>query len=391
MILGWIHSQRPSDGMGIPYGYLDPLLDYDPLPSWPDVSLESAIPGWRCGLKTFRIGQKSVDDALVLPVGVVVEGVWLSDCVQYLPRHWQEAPWMQFIAGHRLVNDSAGLRLEPETPLPPVLLKGCWCVLNDFVGNRNMAHFFHDELPQLAAIVELRKAVPSLKVLARTSIHANINLLRELLLPGGLIDARPGGEIGAAPPLQLETLLLQPNPFNGGVGCFPSFERYMYWLAPNEVRAGLSLLRQSLEKRCNQHVGFAGHWICFSRNLHIATQAPQGRRYTNYPQLLETLSNNGVIVLDPGCFSILDLYGLINRARGFVGIHGAGLANALLASEGARVVEIRTPCGVNPSLELMGRTTGLDWHPVATPSASDGSERGVIPIETVMDLISDSR
>lgn len=277
--------------------------------------------------------------------------------------------------------------LENEDTRPPLELKGSWCVLNDFVGNRNIAHFFHDELPQLAAICELRDAEPSLKVLARTSCHPNINTLREILVPEGLIDARPHGIMGTTQPLKVETLLLQPLPYNGGVGHFLNFESNLFWLAPNEVRRGLSRLRRALDDSCVGNTGFEGAWICFSRNLNQSTEAPQGRRYTNYPQLLETLSNQGVIVLDPGCFTITDLYRLIRKAKGFVGIHGAGLANTLLGSEGARVVEIRTYCGVNPSLELMGRTAGLDWRCVDTPRAADGSERGVIPIESIMALI----
>ena len=373
--------------MGIPYGYRDPFVDYDPLPSWRSTPLDAVVEGWGYPLRTFRIGQKFVRDAVVLPVGVVVEGSWLSDCVQYLPPHWHEAPWIQHIAGHRLVNDAAGLRLEPETPSPPLVLEGSWCVLNDFVGNRNIAHFFHDELPQLVAIRELREADPLLKVLARPSCYSNITRLRELLLPEGLIDARPTGQMAAAAPLQLQSLLLQPLPYNGGVGCYPGFDGHTFWLALNEVREGLGLLRQGLEKQGRGNGGIEGAWICFSRDLNQVTEAPQGRQFTNYPEMLEILSNHGVIVLDPGHFSIPDLYGLISHARGFVGIHGAGLANALLASEGSRVVEIRTYCGVNASLELMGRAARLDWCCVDTPQAEDGSERGVIPIDTVMELI----
>jgi hypothetical protein len=328
----------------------------------------------------------------VLPIGVVVAEQWLCDCLQYLPPHWHQAPWMQGIAGHRLRQDPSGLWIEPgegQERADPVAMEGSWCVLNDLVSCRNIAHFFRDELPQLAAICELRLQHPDLKVLARQSHLGNINLMRERLIPRAQFRFRPypAEAVGQAPVLRVESLLLQPLAFNGGQGFYPDFQPYDFWLALNEYRRGLALLREALDPQGFSASGLEGAWICFSRNLHRATEARQGRTYTNYPELLETLSNNGVIVLDPGHFPIDRLYSLIRHARGFIGIHGAALANALLATEGARVVEIRSYCGVSCNLELLGKAAGLDWRCIDTPQPDDGSERGVIPIDTIMSLI----
>ena len=373
----------------IGYAYRDPRTDFEALPSWSDQPPESRIRGWPHPLVTYQIGQIMVDNADVLPVGVVAGNQWFSDCLQYLPPHWHEAAWMQQIAGHRLIRDLDGLRLEADHPPDPVILKGAWCVLNDLVGCRNIAHFFRDELPQLVSIHHLQKADPSLKVLTRPSRLANIALLRELLIPRSSIHPRPypAEVVTSAPPLRVESLRLQPLSFNGGQGFYPTFQAYDFWLALNEYRLGLSLLREGLERRCGGGHGLEAPWICFSRDLHRATEAQQGRTYTNYPHLLEALSNHGVIVLDPGQFPIDQLYSLLRHARGFVGIHGAALANALLASPGRRVVEIRSYTGVSCNLELLGKAAGLDWRCIATPRAPDGSARGVIPIDTVLSLI----
>lgn len=376
-----------NNPLQVPYGFRNPATDYDPLPSWGDHPLEAKVAGWVHSLKTFRIGQKLVPDAGVLPVGAVVEGEWLCDCVQYLPPFWPEAPWIQNIAGHRLVNDDEGLRLVLKTPRDPLVLEGSWCVLNDFVAHRNIAHFFREEVAQLAAIRELRQAHPTLRVLARPSAYANINLMRELLLPQALVHGRPAGGMGNAPVLQVESLLLQPIAYSGGQGFYPVFLTHEYWLALNEFRQGLACLRQALDEIIRGNNGIKDAWICFSRDLHQSTEASQGRHFTNYPELLETLSNRGVIVLDPGRFAITDIVSLIRSARGFIGIHGAGLANTLLANQGSRVVEIRSYCGVSPGLEVMGKAAGLDWHFINSPRAPDGSDRGVIPIEAVMALI----
>ena len=298
---------------------------------------------------------------------------------------------MQRIGGHRLVHDDRGLRLEPEHAADPVRLEGTWCVLNDLVGCRNIAHFFRDELPQLTAIRELQQQDPNLQVLTRPSKLPNITLLRELLIPTRQLAPRPypAEQVGEAPLLQPQTLVLQPLAFNGGQGFYPDFEAYDFWLALDDYRRGLALLRDALDRRCGGGPGLEDAWICFSRDLHRPTEAQQGRRYTNYPDLLERLSNHGVIVLDPGRFPIQQLYGLLRSARGFVGIHGAALANALLATPGRRVVEIRSYSGVSCNLELLGKAAGLDWRCFDTPRAADGRAQGVIPIDTILSLISE--
>jgi hypothetical protein len=375
--------------LSVPYGFIDPLEGFDSLDSAPPLSLRDSVSGFDQPLKTFNLTSLPQDHALVLPVGVITQGAWFCDCLQYLPPHWPDAEWMQRIAGHRLVRDSDGLRLEPEDLPAPLALSGAWCVLNDFVGYRNIAHFFSDELAQLAAIRRLRQHDPTLKVLARYATHPNINLLRELLVPQALVDARPAVAMGEAPLLQLERLHLQPIGFNGAAGFYPTFHTQEWWLALSDYREGLACLRQALDALFPANPGVRGSWICFSRDLHRPTEAPQGRQYTNYPELLEALSNRGVIVLDPGLFSIFDLYPLIRSARGFIGIHGAGLANTFLASGGSRVVEIRTCFGVSRVLELLGKAADLDWRTIDTPPAPDGGDRSVIPIDKVLDLLAD--
>ena len=130
-----------------------------------------------------------------------------------------------------------------------------------------------------------------------------------------------------------------------------------------------------------------GHWLCFSRDLAVATEAPQGRTFSNHAQLLEQLSNAGVLIIDPGRHDIRQLQLLVAAARGFVGIHGAGLFNALLGPAGARVLEIRPACGCWRTVEFLCRAAGLDWQPIACERDPLDPERSVIPIDAVLALL----
>jgi hypothetical protein len=219
-----------------------------------------------------------------------------------------------------------------------------------------------------------------LTLLASRETHANLGHLRRLLWPGAVRFRR---DLPAS--FGVERLVLQPVAFNGGVGFHPHHRR-AWFFAIEDYREGLELLRGALHPP-SAGVVLQDHWICFSRDLAAPTEAPQGRQFSNYPQLLERLSNHGVLILDPGRHDIRALQGLIRRARGFVGIHGAGLANAFLAREGARMIEIRPHRGAWRMLELLGRAAGLDWQVVDASADPEDPGRSVIPIQAVLERL----
>lgn len=188
-----------------------------------------------------------------------------------------------------------------------------------------------------------------------------------------------------ARPLRVETLWLQAVAFNGGSGFHPHHQRGWYLALP-EFREGVALLRDGLALP-DHATGFRQHWVCFCRDLEAATEAPQSRHFSNYPQLLEQLSNRGVLLLDPGRHDIRVLHSLLQHARGFVGIHGAGLANAFLAPPGCRMIEIRPHAGAWQMLELLGRAAGLDWRVSTAAQDPTDPEWSVIAIEEVLQLM----
>ena len=172
----WISATRQQleqAAAPIPRGFSPPPTGPAPFP-WPEP------------LHTYRLSHRLASNAVVLPIGVIADGEWFCDCLQYLPASWPEAHWMQQVGGYQLERDgdSISLRPRPDQEPSPLRLEGTWCVLNDIVGRRNLGHFFHDTLPQLAAIRRLSSELGELKVLACRERYANLGHLRRLLWPG---------------------------------------------------------------------------------------------------------------------------------------------------------------------------------------------------------------
>ncbi|WP_315859645.1 WcbI family polysaccharide biosynthesis putative acetyltransferase [Cyanobium sp. ATX 6F1] len=372
------HTIQPlSASDPIPYAFLNPLHDFptdDQLPLRPAVNPLN----WDFKLHTYRIGWREERDAIVLPVGVITKEGWLCDCLQYLPPQWSSANWMSSMAGYNLCDEGGGLALVDKQGTPQQHLAGRWCVLNDIVAHRNLGHFFHDLLPQMMAIRRLRQRWPNLQVLGSPERYPNLRILRELMLDDAWQPRPP------AQRLQVEKLTLQPLAFNGGIGFLAQPDDH-WWLAVDDLRDGLQSLRKRLAP--DPAALWRDHWVCFSRDLGVATEAPQGRFFSNYPQLIEQLSNAGVLIIDPGRHDIRQLQVLVAGARGFVGIHGAGLFNALLGQESARVVEIRPACGCWRALELTCKAAGLDWRNVGCETDPTDPERSIIPIDKVLALL----
>ena len=360
----------------IPYAFLDPRKDFADFQD--DQSMPVGSLSWELPLQTYRLGWRSVKQALLLPVGVVTDQGWLCDCLQYLPPNWQQADWIQSVGGYQLSSHGDDLHLIPPLIKEELPLGGRWCVLNDIVAHRNLGHFFHDLLPQLMAIRRLQQRWPDLQILGSVERQPNLRRLRELMLERGW-QPRPSSGCH-----RVEELILQPLAFNGGIGFLGRPDR-QWWLAVDDFRDGLKLLRSRLAP--DTAAMMRDHWVCFSRDLHAHTETPQGRVFSNYPQLIERLSNAGVVIVDPGHYDIRQLQLLVAGARGFVGIHGAGMFNALLSGTGARVVEIRPACGVWRTVELTCLAAGLDWQHIVCAVDPDEPERSVIPIDSVMDLI----
>ncbi len=370
----------------INYGFMDPCLDFGEAPA--SDSTDFLPRPWPSTLHSYRLGHRLEQNAWILPIGVAIGDRWFCDCIQYLPKHWPQASWMANLAGLELVvhgDQTLGyqVRLEAAERLKPERLDGQWCVLNDLVAHRNLGHFFHDLLPQLVAIRRLKARWPNLQVIGNPERLRNLRILRELLLEQNW-HARPARSLAQAAPLEVEELVLQPVAFNGGVGFFGRASSD-WWLAIDDFREGLQLLRNAL--RPNPTAIWQGQWIFFSRDLAAATEAPQGRQFSNYPQLLEALSNRGVVVIDPGFHDIRQLQVLVAEAKGFVGIHGAGLFNGLLGRPGARLIEIRPACGCWRSLELLSLSAGHDWRLVACEADADKPGQSVIPIKAVLGLL----
>jgi hypothetical protein len=110
----------------IPYAHLDPLSDYQPI-SGTDAALASLngpVAGWPLPLGCYLIGHRPVDEALVLPIGLIAEEQWFSDSIQYLPPHWCDTPWSHSFGGFDLSRDGDRLGLLRRESRPELLLPG---------------------------------------------------------------------------------------------------------------------------------------------------------------------------------------------------------------------------------------------------------------------------
>ena len=327
----------------------------------------------------YPMGSKVFQQGAILPVGAIGDGYWYSDCIQYLPKRWNCAQGVGWLTGAMPYLDRDNLLLRLPKALKEEHLQGDWCVMNDIVGHRNLVHFFADVLPQLMAIRNLRAHYPGLKVLVRQTSLPNLKLIYSLLLPECQVIRLSGQNTVLRP----NRLILQPLAFNGGVGFVPEFKAN-WWLALSAFQEGIAWLRTTLLER-QIRSEFRGRWIYLSRNMEVLTQPPRGRNFTNHGALLEALTNRGVIVLDPACFAITALASLLSQARGFIGIHGAGLANTYLAAVNTPVIEIRPWKGSWRMVEFLGRCLHLDWH--VSFSIEAGTDMSLIDIAGVCALI----
>jgi hypothetical protein len=365
----------------VPYGFFEPAEGYGGAGAAAAPEVE-ALP-WDQPCQTYGLDGATalVEGAEILQHGLIHQGRWYSDCVQYLPEGWPAAPWIQHQCGYRLQHGADGLALRREPAVAAEPLAGEWAVLNDLVAHRNLAHFMADALPQLLALRQRRQQLPGLRLLLNRQQLPNLGLLQRVLWDGEVVYR---DTIGPRP-LQVQRLLLQPVGFNGGSG-YLGEPRRRWQLALPEFRAGLALLRQRLPEAAAPAVS-EGAWVYFWRDLDAPTEAPQGRVFSNHAAFLEALARHGVLILDPGRFEIGALQALVRRCRGMLGIHGAGLANALLAEPGTPVIELRPACGVWRMLEFLGTAAQLNWQVVRCEPSGEGAASSTIPIERVLALL----
>jgi capsular polysaccharide biosynthesis protein len=103
------------------------------------------------------------------------------------------------------------------------------------------------------------------------------------------------------------------------------------------------------------------------------TRRGDARTLRGEESLEERLAAAGFAVFTPGAWQ--DDVALFRRAELIVGPHGAGLANAVFAPEGARVVELSTARFRNPLFRRLAAVRGLAYTHLdlaSDPHAPDG-------------------
>ena len=107
--------------------------------------------------------------------------------------------------------------------------------------------------------------------------------------------------------------------------------------------------------------------------VYISRRAYPMRVMVDEPALEAALAARGFIIARTEKLSVAEQIALVRDAQVVVGPTGAGLANALFAPEGARIVEIQPEIFTSWWLRDLVHLAGGDWHGYFCPAPTDPS------------------
>jgi capsular polysaccharide biosynthesis protein len=111
-----------------------------------------------------------------------------------------------------------------------------------------------------------------------------------------------------------------------------------------------------------------------ARRLYVSRRAYPMRVMVDEPALEAALEARGFTVIRAERLSPAEQIALVRGAEVVVGATGAGLANALFASEAAKVFEILPQTFADPWLRNLCHLAGVDWRGYFCPAPVDASE-----------------
>jgi capsular polysaccharide biosynthesis protein len=111
-----------------------------------------------------------------------------------------------------------------------------------------------------------------------------------------------------------------------------------------------------------------------ARRVYISRRAYPMRVMVNEPALEAALAMRGFRIVRAERLSVAEQIALVRGAEVVVGAAGAGLANALVAPPGCKVVEILPDTFAEPWLRNLVHLSGGDWMGYFCPAPVDASE-----------------
>jgi capsular polysaccharide biosynthesis protein len=110
------------------------------------------------------------------------------------------------------------------------------------------------------------------------------------------------------------------------------------------------------------------------KRVYISRRAWPMRVMVDEPALEAALAMRGFVIARAERLSVAQQIALVRDAEVIVGPTGAGLANALFAPEGAKVIEIQPQTFTSSWLRDMAHLAGSDWHGYFCPAPVDPRE-----------------
>ena len=80
-----------------------------------------------------------------------------------------------------------------------------------------------------------------------------------------------------------------------------------------------------------------------SKRLYVTRQGTSRRRIANHDELLATLTRHGFCQVAPEHLSVREQIALFGQAEAVIGVHGAGLTNAVFSAPRTLLIDLITP------------------------------------------------
>ena len=117
--------------------------------------------------------------------------------------------------------------------------------------------------------------------------------------------------------------------------------------------------------------------------LFVHRQLARSRRAANFAELEAALNDRGIAVVDPASMAPRDQFAMFAGAELVVGVHGAGLTNALFMQPGGALVEILPQMVATRAYADLADAASLDYRYQVAAAADVGF---LDPAETYLDL-----
>jgi hypothetical protein len=313
--------------------------------------------------------------------GLLSDRNWIFDYINYAPKDWDKATWIQ---RSDLSFDCRKYELHVNEELinKSKLIKGNFFYIDDFVSNANFGHFVHDLLPAAKLFFELSKKITKLTPVFRKKFKYKnqIDLFENMF-----ISLEQCLYVDQA--VILENIYVPRRQQNFGSG---NFDNNYYPNVDFNIK-GIKFAQRKIAEIFQADFNNKYKKIyLYRKNNYSEQHSVSGRNFNNLHILDEFLLSEGFLVVDPSFLDCKSLSSLLSYAEIVVSIHGAGLANIIFSRSSTNILEIRPSTGSWRSLEFTSRALGQNFNSVSTKNNFDGQKFDDEVLSNIKTIINNS-